>query len=92
MSSISVFVFSSKTCEPCKHIKPVWTELKEDYSEYNWHLVDINDDASGYAKYFNVSSIPSMVVIKDEALFGGHKGSQAMGYLSLLKRVSQQLR
>lgn len=88
MSSISVFVFSSATCEPCKHIKPVWAELKEDYDQYNWHHIDINNDSQGYSKYFHIESIPSMVVVKDETIFGRHKGTQAMGYLSLLKRAN----
>lgn len=89
MSSISVFVFSSQTCEPCKHVKPVWTELAEDYSDFNWQSVDINNDPHGYAKYFKVENIPSMVVMNGEYLLGTHKGTSMMGYLYLLKQAKQ---
>jgi thiol-disulfide isomerase/thioredoxin len=89
MSNVSVFVFMSGSCEPCRVVKPVLFELKEDYPLYNWKFVDINNDPEKYGKYYNVSNIPSMTVVKDEKIFGSHKGTAAMGYLSLLKRAKQ---
>jgi len=90
MSTINVFAFSSVTCAPCKHIKPVLLDLKEDYPSYRWTFVDINNDPEGYTKYYNVSNVPSMVVVKDDTIVGTHKGTHAMGYLYLLKQASRQ--
>jgi len=87
---INVFVFSSPTCEPCKHMKPVFLELMEDYLQYKWTFVDINKDPEGYAKYYNVTNIPSAVIVKDDVIVGTHKGTHAMGYLYLLKQAKLQ--
>lgn len=83
-----MYVFSSETCAPCKHIKPFIAELKEDYSEYAWKDVDLN---SPEASTLNVKAVPTMVVVNNSKVVGSHSGTQVMGYLVLLKKAKQPL-
>ena len=37
---MSAIVFSSPTCEPCKALKPVFDDLKEEFNNINWASVN----------------------------------------------------
>lgn len=87
MSDVTVYMFSSPTCAPCKHIKPVINELKEDFSSYTWIDVDISNDIGNIASTFNVRHVPTMVVTKGTYEIGSFTGTQAMGYFTLLKKA-----
>jgi thioredoxin reductase (NADPH) len=88
-SEATVYMFSSPTCGPCKHIKPVINELKEDYSYLRWVDVDTSVDPHT-ASRFGVRQVPTMVIATSSAVVGSFTGTQAMGYLTLLKKVKQQ--
>ena len=89
MSDTTVYMFSSPTCGPCKHIKPVINELKEDYSHLKWVDVDTSVDTQT-AMRFGVRQVPTMVIATPSAVIGSFTGTQAMGYLTLLKKVKSQ--
>lgn len=89
-TEISVFIFSSPTCEPCKHIKPVINELKEEYDYLNWIDIDITNDPLRITRRFGVASVPTMVIATPTEKIGSFTGTQAMGYLTLLKKVKQK--
>jgi thiol-disulfide isomerase/thioredoxin len=80
-----VYMFSSPTCAPCRHIKPVINELKEDYSQFTWIDVDITNDPNGFTRKFGVTAVPTMAVEN----VGSFTGTQAMGYLTLLKKATR---
>lgn len=81
-----VYMFSSPICGPCKHIKPVINELKEDYDIFTWIDVDTSNDPHGFTRKFGVTAVPTMVIEN----VGSFTGTQAMGYLTLLKKAKQQ--
>ncbi len=87
MTDVNVYMFSSPTCAPCKTIKPMISELAEDYSQYRWIPVDITADIHHYTQHFAVTNVPCMVVTKKNELVGSWKGTQLMGYLNLLKKA-----
>lgn len=86
-SSVTVFMFSSPTCGPCKHIKPVINELKEDYSFFKWIDVDISSDPENFTQRLGVRAVPTMVITNHSGVVGSFTGTQAMGYLTLLKKA-----
>lgn len=88
MTDVNVYMFSSPTCAPCKIIKPMISELAEDYSQYSWKYVDITNDGANYTKHFGVTNVPCMVVVKKDQLVGTWKGTQLMGYLTILKKAT----
>jgi thioredoxin-like negative regulator of GroEL len=85
--SSTVYMFSSPTCAPCKYIKPVINELKEDYSHLKWVDVDITSDPDGFSRKFGVTMVPTMVIANETDKIGSFTGTQAMGYLTLLKKT-----
>jgi len=91
MPKISVYVFTATTCEPCKVLKPVFNELKEEYPDFDWIFTDVNDDPEKLKDFFNVSKIPSMVIEKDGSILAQCQGTIVTQYLSCLRTASRSL-
>ena len=88
---ISVYVFSSPTCEPCKVLKPVFNELKEEYPDFDWIFTDITNDPKKLKDFFNVSKIPSMVVEQGGSIVTQCQGTVVTQYLSCLRAAFRRL-
>lgn len=86
---MQAYFFTSQTCGPCKAVKPVITELQEDYKQVDWRMVDTTSD-SATASTFKVTHVPTMVAVKNGAEVGRHSGTQMMGYFALVKRLTSQ--
>jgi thiol-disulfide isomerase/thioredoxin len=61
--SVRAYVFSSPTCAPCKTLKPVINDLKEEFESVEWVDVNIRDDPNNYTGFFQVSRVPTIVVV-----------------------------
>jgi thioredoxin 1 len=59
-----VVMFSAGWCNPCKQAKPVFQSLKESRSDVQFEIVDI-DENRNMAQDFNVTSVPTFMVIQD---------------------------
>ena len=59
---MKAYHFWSVNCDPCKRLKPLFEELKEDFSNYEWISVNINDDPEKYTAKFGVKSVPALAV------------------------------
>jgi thioredoxin-like negative regulator of GroEL len=84
-----VYMFSSPTCPPCNHIKPFINEMKEDFSEFVWKDINIKDDPQNIRGRYGVQMVPTMVCVKDGDVVGSSNGTNAMGYLRILKKLQQ---
>lgn len=85
---VTVYKFSSKTCGPCKVLKPTMDDLKEEFSDYQWVDVDIHDDPHGITRRLGVMVVPTVVVMKDGREVGRHMGTDAPGYFRLMKKAA----
>lgn len=56
--------FYATWCGPCKMVAPVLEEIASEHPEYKICKVDVDNDTE-LAMAFGVSSIPTLVVIKD---------------------------
>jgi len=56
--------FTAKWCQPCKAYTPVWDDVKQEYTEWEWEVVDVTSDVDSTKKY-NVTSIPATIIEVD---------------------------
>lgn len=85
---VTVYKFFSKTCAPCKIIKPALEELKEDYPQYTWTEVDIHEDTQGLTRRWGVMVVPTVLIVKDGKEVGRHMGTDLGGYFRLMKKAA----
>ena len=84
---MSVYSFSSPTCEPCRVLKPVIEDLKEEFSDLQWITVNIKDDPEKYCLKYDVTVVPTIVV--DYGKIEKHSGTTVAGYYRILKNASR---
>jgi thiol-disulfide isomerase/thioredoxin len=84
---MSVYYFSSPTCEPCKKLKPVVEDLKEEFPSLQWISVNIQNDPEELAKKYGVTVVPTIVVDSAKGI-EKHSGTVAMGYYRILRNAT----
>lgn len=87
---VVVFHFWSPTCAPCKAIKPMIEDLKEEFSQLEWLSVNTHDDQNDYKSKFGVQVVPTVVVAvfkEDGSLMASekHSGTSPAGYYRILR-------
>lgn len=60
-----VLMFTASWCGPCQRTKPVFLALKEQVSDVQMELVDV-DDKSDLANQYGIRSVPTFVLLKEE--------------------------
>lgn len=65
--------FTADWCQPCKKIKPLIDEYIAANPEINYSRIDIEEDFDT-AKAYQVMGIPTLVVLKDDAIHSRHTG------------------
>lgn len=88
--SVVVYHFWSPTCAPCKAIKPIVEDLKEEFSNLRWESVDTSVDTSGISSRLGVSIVPTIAVVHHDdsgkvVNVEKHSGTQAAGYYRILR-------
>ncbi len=73
---MDVKIFSAFWCGPCKGLKPIMEELKNEYQNINFQTIDV-DDESELAINYGVRSIPTVIFEK-----GGIEVSRQVGIKS----------
>ena len=81
---MSAYHFWSETCGPCKTIKPMINDLKEEFDTLTWISVDIKNDPNNYAGKYKVTHVPTVVVDSHKGVHS-HSGTQVNGYYRILR-------
>jgi thiol-disulfide isomerase/thioredoxin len=63
----TIYHFWSPTCGPCKVIKPVIEDLKEEFPQFTWLSVNTHEDANNNAQRFGVQFVPTLVLVVSNA-------------------------
>jgi thiol-disulfide isomerase/thioredoxin len=59
----TIYHMWSPTCGPCKTLKPLFEDLKEEFPQFTWVSVNTHDDKIGYAQKFGVQFVPTLVLV-----------------------------
>lgn len=62
-----VLMFGANWCSPCRASKPVFNSLKETKPEYEYQIVDV-DENHDLATKFDISSVPTFIVLENETV------------------------
>ena len=84
---MSAYVFSSPTCAPCKELKPVIADLKEEFPNLQWIDVNIKNDPEGFTAKYGVKQVPTVVVVSSSGI-ESHSGTFIIGYYRILRNAS----
>lgn len=76
--------FWAAWCGPCKQFSPVYDAIAQDHSDVVFGKVNV-DVEQGIAQQFNITSIPTVAVIKNGTLL--HQQPGALTKQSLVKLV-----
>ena len=60
----TIFYFTADWCGPCRKTRPIVEELNKDLSLVNIKIIDVDSEME-LAKQFEIKSVPTFVVIKD---------------------------
>lgn len=66
-NGVVVIDFFANWCGPCKMLAPVFEEISEELTPATFVKVDI-DNSLELAKKYSVTSIPTVIVLKDGAV------------------------
>lgn len=67
---LKIIKFYGDFCAPCRIVKPIFEEIKKEYSE-KIEFVEINTDDSDNDKivgFYSIVSIPTILFIKDDKI------------------------
>jgi thioredoxin len=59
-----ILYFTADWCNPCKRTRPIVDELNRDSGDVKFQIIDVDSELE-IAKKFNVSSIPTFVVMEN---------------------------
>jgi thioredoxin 1 len=73
-----VFYFTADWCGPCKKVRPIVQELIQD--GYSFQIIDV-DIENELAKKFQISSVPTFILFKNEKSIKQVSGAQTKNQL-----------
>jgi thioredoxin 1 len=69
----NVFYFTADWCGPCKKVRPIVEELIRD--GYSFQIIDVDSEKELVQK-FEISSVPTFILFKDEKSVKRISGAQ----------------
>ena len=74
----TVFYFTADWCGPCKKVRPIVEELTKD--GYSFQIIDV-DIEKELVKKFEISSVPTFILFKNEKSVKRISGAQTKNQL-----------
>lgn len=62
---MNVKIFSASWCGPCKRLKPIMEELKNEFKNVSFETIDV-DEESEIAINYGIRSVPTVVFQRGE--------------------------
>jgi thiol-disulfide isomerase/thioredoxin len=61
----TVYYFTADWCQPCKRTRPIVEEINRDRSDVKFQIIDV-DTSMELVKTFNVSSVPTFILLENQ--------------------------
>ena len=74
----NVFYFTADWCQPCKKVKPIIEEMKKEGFQFQ---MIVDDYEQLLVKHFQVSSIPTFILLEDGKELSRISGAKTRGEL-----------
>ena len=84
-----ILYFTADWCNPCKQTKPIVEELNREQIMAKFFINDVDSDIE-MAKDFEIRSVPTFVVMKDNVEIHRTTGAKTRQQLEELIRYEQQ--
>jgi thioredoxin 1 len=84
----SILYFTADWCNPCKKTKPIVEELNTEQIMAKFFIIDVDSDIER-TKDFEIRSVPTFVVMKDNKEIYRVTGAQTRQQLEELIRYEQ---
>jgi thioredoxin 1 len=85
----SILYFTAEWCNPCKKTKPIVEQLNTEQIMAKFFIIDVDSDIE-MTKDFEIKSVPTFVVMKDNKEIRRVTGAQTSQQLEELIRYDQQ--
>jgi thioredoxin 1 len=84
-----ILYFTADWCNPCKQTKPIVEELNREQIMAKFFIIDVDSEIE-MAKDFEIRSVPTFVVMKDNIEIHRTTGAKTRQQLEELIRYEQQ--
>ena len=84
-----ILYFTADWCNPCKQTKPIVEELNREQILAKFFIIDVDSEIE-MAKDFEIRSVPTFVVMKDNTEIHRTTGAKTRQQLEELIRYEQQ--
>ena len=84
-----ILYFTADWCNPCKQTKPIVEDLNREQIMAKFFIIDVDSDIE-MAKDFEIKSVPTFVVMKDNLEIHRTTGAKTRQQLEELIRYEQQ--
>ena len=84
-----ILYFTADWCNPCKQTKPIVEELNREQIMAKFFIIDVDSEIE-MAKDFEIRSVPTFVVMKDNTEIYRTTGAKTRHQLEELIRYEQQ--
>ncbi len=85
----SILYFTAEWCNPCKKTRPIVEQLNTEQIMAKFFIIDVDSDIER-TKDFEIRSVPTFVVMKDNKEIHRVTGAQTRQQLEELIRYDQQ--
>lgn len=79
----NVFYFTADWCGPCKKVRPIVEEINRDSADIKFKIIDA-DQEGDLVRKFNISSVPTFIVLEDDEVVFRVSGAQTKENLESL--------
>ena len=79
----NVFYFTADWCGPCKKVRPLVEEINRESADVKFRIIDA-DQEGDLVKKFNISSVPTFIVLDGEDVVFRISGAQTKENLESL--------